>query len=387
MLIIHLSLAAIAVLALMLRPRHLASAAIVAVAAAIDLGLGSNGTVAITVVAPLIGFLTAALTLASAIAGTGLIERAAASLARLAGGSGTRLYVLVCLLCAALTAVISLDGAVVLMVPLVLALHRRYGAPLAPGLLGLVAVANTASIALPQGNPTNLVVISHLHLSTAAFTTHMIGPGLAAAALSAAIVWFVERHELDHSFRPPASRPGPLTPEQRAGAIALGTAALAAWLAPFLGVVPWWPFIGVVVVALVTMRRLREVTVPWRIAVQIAGLVIVVQALGISPPGIGHPSLWMLLAVAFGTGAVAATINNLPASVWAAGLLSAGTAAYGASIGLAIGALAAPQGSVATLIAGDLAGEAAPPALRTRRLAPLAIAATLAATLLLRLAV
>ena len=60
----------------------------------------------------------------------------------------------------------------------------------------------------------------------------------------------------------------------------------------------------------------------------------------------------------------------------------AGPAAYAASIGLAIGALATPQGSVATMIATDIAGPDAPP-LPMRRLAPLAAAAVLIATLLL----
>ena len=56
---------------------------------------------------------------------------------------------------------------------------------------------------------------------------------------------------------------------------------------------------------------------------------------------------------------VAAVVNNLPASVWA-GMLLAGGTGYAASIGLAIGSLAMRQGSVATLIATDLAGDCAP---------------------------
>jgi len=78
----------------------------------------------------------------------------------------------------------------------------------------------------------------------------------------------------------------------------------------------------------------------------------------------------------------AALANNLPVSASATALLAAGPAAYAASIGLAVGALATPQGSVATLIATDLAGPDAP-ALRLRRLAPLAAAAVLFGTLLL----
>ena len=78
--------------------------------------------------------------------------------------SSRRLFVLVCVLAALLTALVSLDGAVVLMVPVVVELHRRFGAPLRALLLGVVAVANASSLALPEGNPTNLVVIERLGL-------------------------------------------------------------------------------------------------------------------------------------------------------------------------------------------------------------------------------
>ena len=196
MLSVHLSLAAVAVAALVLGPRSRISAAVVAAAAALDIALGARVTPALAVVAPLLAFLTAALTLSALIASSGLADRAAVALARRARGNGLVLYALVCGLCALLTAIVSLDGAVVLIVPLIIALHRRYGAPVAPLLLGAVAVANAASIAVPQGNPTNLVVINHLRLSPLAFTAHMLAPGLAAAAICALAVALTDHRAL-----------------------------------------------------------------------------------------------------------------------------------------------------------------------------------------------
>jgi hypothetical protein len=87
-------------------------------------------------------------------------------------------------------------------------------------------------------------------------------------------------------------------------------------------------------------------------------------------------------AASLGIGAVAALVNNLPASVWATAHVAASPAAYAAPIGLAVGALATPQGSVATLLAGQLTGPAAP-AVDARRFAPLAAAGVLVATLVL----
>jgi Na+/H+ antiporter NhaD/arsenite permease-like protein len=60
----------------------------------------------------------------------------------------------------------------------------------------------------------------------------------------------------------------------------------------------------------------------------------------------------------------------------------AGPTGYAASIGLAIGSLATPHGSVATLIANDLAGDAAP-RFPTAHFTLVAAAAVLLATLLL----
>ena len=122
--------------------------------------------------------------------------------------------------------------------------------------------------------------------------------------------------------------------------------------------------------------------VPWRVGAQVGGLVIVIQALALPTPGTPALGLVGLLAVAAFVGAASALANNLPVSVWAASLLAAPAPAYAASIGLAVGSLATPQGSVATLIAAQLAGDDAPP-LRVRRFAPLATAALVAATLML----
>ena len=84
-----------------------------------------------------------------------------------------------------MTAVVSLDGAVVLMVPLLMALAREHRAPLTALFLGVITVANAASVAVPQGNPTNLVLMGQLGLLPSAFLAHMFVPGLAAAALCA----------------------------------------------------------------------------------------------------------------------------------------------------------------------------------------------------------
>ncbi|MGO9821773.1 MAG: SLC13 family permease [Solirubrobacteraceae bacterium] len=383
LLIVHVLLVVIAVAALGLRPKSNLSTAVVALAAVTDVALGAAPGPVVSVITPLIAFLGAALTLAGFVQRSGLAERAACVLAAQARGRSLILYVLVCALCAALTVAISLDGAVVLMVPVLLVLTRRFDAPFAPLFLGAVVVANAASIAVPQGNPTNLVIISRLGLSSTAFVEHMLAPGLAAAAICAAGVALWERRALAAPLRAATQPSSPLSRDEWHAVVSLAFAAVVASVAPLAGIAPWWPFAGAVAVALAARRERPQLIVPWRVTMQVGGLLVATSALGLTVHAPSVVSLPALLAVAAALGAAAAVANNLPVSVCATGLLTAGAPAYAASVGLAIGSLATPQGSVATLIASQLAGPCAP-RVQVRKLAPLAIAGLLAATLLLR---
>jgi Na+/H+ antiporter NhaD/arsenite permease-like protein len=382
MLIVHAILAAIAIAALALGPRSAGATLAALVAAGIDLALGAAVAPALAVVAPLTAFLGAALTLAALAERSGIADRAASVLAARARGSALALYALVCATCAALTAAVSLDGAVVLMVPLLLVLSRRFGAPFAPLFLGAVIVANAGSIAVPQGNPTNLVVMDRLGLAPQTFIAHMLVPGLAAAALGAVGIAVTQRRALRPRIATAQRDRSPLSAAERHAVLALAGAALAAWAAPLLGLAPWWPFTAAVALALIAKRARPRLVVPWRVAAQVGALVVVTGALDLSvhaPPQLALPGL---LLVASGVAAASALANNLPVSVSAAGLLASGPPAYAAVVGLAVGSVATPHGSVATLIASQLAGDDAPP-LQARLFATLAAAGVLAATALL----
>lgn len=382
MLIIHAILAGTAVAMLAAKPKSSLAALAVVLVAGLDIALGAALLPVLEAAAPLLSFLAAALTLSSLVERAGLAKRCAHCLAVAARGHALALYALVCVLCALLTAVVSLDGAVVLMVPLLLVLTREHRAPFAPFFLGVVTVANASSVAVPQGNPTNLVLMGQLGLSPAPYLAHMLVPGLGAAALCASVVALRERHTLAMRYTAPTMSRTPLSGLERQAALTLVAAALTAWLAPLLGLAPWWPFTAVVAVSLLLRRERPQPSIPWRIGAQLTGLLIATDALALHAPAQPTHALVGLLAVAIAIGAASALANNLPVSASATALLTAGPAAYAASIGLAVGALAAPQGSVATLIATDLAGPDAPP-LTLRRLAPLAAGGVLLATLLL----
>ena len=311
------------------RPRSWRAVGAVGLLAGVT-GAGRAGE-ALQAVAPTAAFLTVAVGLAVLAVRLGAARRVADALAGRAGLSSRRLFVLVCVLAAMLTALVSLDGAVVLMVPVVVELHRRFAAPLRALLLGVVAVANASSLALPEGNPTNLVVIERLGLPLGRAAATTVVPGLLAALLCATAVAWCERGTLAAPLRPTSA------------------AAPSAALAPGL--------LGVA-----------------RVVLQIAALLIVLLPLGrIDVRGAG---LGSLLGVTLAVSALAALTNNLPASSIVAAGLVPGPAAYAALAGLSVGALATPQGSVATLIAGDIAAERP----HARVFLPAALVAAVAAT-------
>lgn len=385
MLMLHVILAVVAVGSLALAPRSAAAAGLIATVAAADVALGTSVAPALRVVVPLIVFLAAALTLARLAESVGLACRVADVLAVRAKGNARALFALVCMLAAVLTATVSLDGAIVLMVPVLGALADRFGAPFAPLLVGSVVVVNASSIAVPQGNPTNLILLGRLGVTPDAFLAHMVLPGILATAAAALVVAVCERQALRAPLvRAPVTRE-PLSGAERHAAIALLGAALATFASLAAGIPPWWPFAGVAATALVTRPERRAVAVvPWRVAVQVTGLLVVSAPIAPQLGGVGVLGLPQLAALTLGLGACCAMANNLPVGAWVAGMVTSAPTGYAAAIGLGVGSLATPQGSVATMIARDLAGDREP-RLGARELAAPACAGVVVAALLLYL--
>lgn len=333
--VLYWIIAAATVLLVALRPRSWIAASLAAAIAAF--GNPSALGTACRVAGPTAALLGVSMALAALAVRLGFAPWAARRLLAGADGNARKLFVLVCAATALLTAAVTLDGAVVLMAPVLVELNRRFGAPLRPLVLGTVVVANAFSLALPEGNPTNLVVIQRLGLSLSREVQTMLLPGVLATLLCAATIAWRERRALAAPLLdPPPSAPAPTMPGP------LGVA---------------------------------------RLAVQIVALLIALLPLG--HPALGATGLPGLLAVALAVSALAALANNLPASAIVAAGLAPGPAVYVALIGLSVGSLAVPRGSVATAIAGELTGEWPHP----RVLLPAALAATFSATVVVWLIV
>ncbi len=339
------------------RPRSTGAAAALVPLAGVAIGLQGTAPAvsALAAAGPMLVFLAAALSLASLAARVGLAARAADGLAWAARGHGHRLYAGVCVLTALLTMAVSLDGAVVLVAPVLLDLRRRYRVPVAPHLLGAVAVANALSAALPQGNPTNLVLMQRLALPVAAFVEHLLPASVAAALVSALAVALLRRDPLRAAV-PESLVRAPITRGETGGVVVLALATIASIGAIPFGVSPTWPVAGVASASLVATRA--RPTIPWRAATQVCALLVVLGPLGSHVPGALGGGAEAGAGVLVGSSLLAALANNLPATAAVASLPLTAHSGLDALLGLSVGALATPHGSVATMVAADLADPA-----------------------------
>jgi arsenical pump membrane protein len=384
-----LALAALAFVAS--HPRSWVAAAGAGACAAVALVSGASAPgdtgSALAAAGPPIAFLTAVIGLALLADDSGLATRLARLLAAAGRGRTLALFGWVCAACAVLTAALSLDGAVVVMLPVIAVLVRRHGAPLRPLLLGSVGVANSFSAALPAGNPTNLVVMERLGLSPGGFVARMLLPSIGATLACVGVLWLVERRGLSGGYSRNAGS-SELSHGGRLALCALGAAAAADWFSPLVGLSPWIPVSAVALVALAATGRRPMLALPLRTGIQIASLLVVLDSLraavhvhALAGPA---PTLAGLAVVALVVSAGAALANNLPASAAVASLLSTGPASYAALLGLSAGALATPHGSIATLVSLEMAGCGRPRALAAAW-APAALAAVAAGIAVLHL--
>ncbi|SEP17946.1 SLC13 family permease [Trujillonella endophytica] len=369
-------LAAVLGAALAARPR--VPAAAVAVGGALLLcaaGLvgWSDAADAVGDVAPTIGFLVLVLVLAALADAEGLFTWAAAVTAGRGGHSPTLLLGRVAVLAAVVTAVLSLDATVVLLVPVVLATAARLGVSARPHALLTGHLANSASLLLPVSNLTNLLAFAATGLSFLHFAGLMAGPWVAAVAVEFLVLRALYRGDL--ARRPAAPAPdAPPVPRFALAVVALTVAGFG--VAAPIGISPAWP--AAAGATALAVRRLslrtgrpaelvRAADLPF--AAFVAGLTVVVLAVrrhgleallaDLLPDGDDLPAL---LAVAGAAAVLANLVNNLPATLALLPVAAAG--GPGTALAILIGVNVGPNltyaGSLANLLWRRALGPAAP---------------------------
>jgi arsenical pump membrane protein len=263
------------------------------------------------------------------------------------------------------TAILSLDATVVLLTPVVFATAAQVGARAKPHVYACTHLANTGSLLLPVSNLTNLLAFAAAGISFTRFTGLMALPWLVAVAVE----YVVFRRFFATDLTASANRP---TTTRRHGDVPLFVlVVLAATLVGFavtslVGISPAWAaFAGAAVLAgrALSQRRItpvglvRAVNVPFLAFVLALGVVVRAVVDNGLATAVGHlvpasSTLPALLGVAAVAAVLANLVNNLPAVL--ALLPIATTGGSGPVLAVLIGVNIGPNltyvGSLATLL-------------------------------------
>lgn len=312
----------------------------------------------------------------------GFFEWAALHVARLAKGSGHRLFAFCVLLGAAVSAVFANDGAALILTPIVMsmlvALRFSPGATLA-FVMAAGFIADTASLPLVVSNLVNIVSADFFGLGFAEYASVMVPVSLASVAATLLVLFVYFRKDVPHCY---ALDP---LPEPKAAIRDRATFIAGSWmlLILLLGLFALEP-LGIPVSAVATAcaavlfavaakghkistrRVLREA--PWQIVVFSLGMYLVVY--GLKNAGLtdlltrllDHLAGWGLWSATLGTGLLSALLssvmNNMPSVLIGALSIQASDThglvreamIYANVIGCDLGPKITPIGSLATLL-------------------------------------
>ncbi|HVF94683.1 MAG TPA: arsenic transporter [Sphingomonas sp.] len=312
----------------------------------------------------------------------GFFEWAALHVARWGNGNGRRLFVLIVLLGAAVSALFANDGAALILTPIVIAMLRALGYRDRATLAFVMAagfVADTASLPLIVSNLVNIVSADFFRIGFADYAAVMVPVDLASIAATLVVLLLFFRRDVPDRYDVTQLRaPGDAIRDR--ATFRAGWVVLAALLAGFFLLEPLGVPVSVVAAAgagllLIIAARghviaTRKVLAgaPWQVVIFSLGMYLVVY--GLRNAGLtdhlaalldrtASGGIW---GAAFGTGIIAALLssvmNNMPTVLVGALSIDATHATgavkeamiYANVIGCDLGPKITPIGSLATLL-------------------------------------
>lgn len=315
-------------------------------------------------------FLIGMMVLAGLARQEGVFDWIADIAARRSGGSPSRLFVLIYLAGAVITALLSNDATAVVLTPAVLAVVRKAKLPAKPFVLACALIANAASFVLPISNPANLVIFAKRMPPLATWLGSFFLPSLASILITFVVLWLLSQADLSGQIEDLGPRSN-LSSQGRIALVGLLFSCVALVTASLLGADLGAPtcIASAVAVFLVAWRDpavIRKVlrSVSWSIVPLVAGLFVIVEALessGLLRFGqralqalTAWPRILADLAAAFGVGLLSNGMNNLPVGLMSAKALhtahQAGSMANAVLIGVDLGPNLSVTGSLATIL-------------------------------------
>jgi arsenical pump membrane protein len=364
-LVLGLILIAGCLAAAVIRPFGLGEAVVALPCVAVALIAGvtswSSASQSVRSLLPTVAFLAAILTFGQLCASLGVFSYLGSIAAHLSNGAPKRLLVLVVVLAATVTAVLTLDATVVLVTPVVLATTARLALPNRPHSYACAHLANSGSLLLPVSNLTNLLAFSASGLSFGRFAALMSAPWLVACALD----WASLRIAFREDLAGPVARHAPIQQAPRYPLIVLALTVTGFVVTTAVGIAPAWAALGGCIALAIPELRRGKVTPIGLLSAASPGFCVFVLALGVLVAGVltngaedwlSHliPSgtgLVQLLALALLAAILANLLNNLPTTLALLPLVTgAPLAVMAVLVGVNLGPNATYPGSLATLL-------------------------------------
>lgn len=308
--------------------------------------------------APVLGFVVAITIVAELARDAAVFDVVAQRLARWGRGRVILLWLSVVVLAVVSTVFLSLDTTAVIVTPVVVVLAQRVGIPPLPFALVTVWLANTASLALPVSNLTNLLAAPSIGDDPLAFLALSWAPTLVGVLVPVVILTLRHRRTLFGDYRTPTGG----DPSDRV--LFWAASGILLLLMPLLALTHdvWIPatIAALALVVFFGIRRphvLRLSLVPWQAIGLAAALFVVVETahanglldfLSVLATSGSSPAELLRLSAA---GALAANgVNNLPAYLILEPAAGDPVALMALLIGVNLGPLITPWASLATLL-------------------------------------
>jgi len=314
---------------------------------------------------------------------TGFFEYCARLASRYANNSAKRLFFSIYITVSVLTIFTSNDIIILTFTPFVYYLAKNAKLNPLPYLIAEFFAANTWSMFLYIGNPTNIIVASAFRMRFEQYTPLMILPTIAAGLVNVLILYWLFRKDISGKLRSDGGRPSKAITDRSGaiiGLIVMVLCIIALSLAPSIGIEMWviagifslLLFIIILVKDQIGFRsgarsklKITILRMPWSIVPFVLSLFIMVGALSVHGISSLAGNLFerlsggniMLLVIIYGLGSAFAAnlLNNIPMTVAFVSIMSnsgANITAAGLAtvIGSNLGANITPLGALAGIL-------------------------------------
>ncbi|MGN1103352.1 MAG: SLC13 family permease [Candidatus Coproplasma sp.] len=303
----------------------------------------------------------------------GFFEFLACKVLKAAGSSKIKLFILLYVTVSVLTVFTSNDIVILTFTPFILYFCRNAKIKATPFLIAEFAAANTWSMMLMIGNPTNVYIASSAGITFTKYVSVMAVPTIFAGLATFAVLLLMFRKSLGESIEKPAEQ---LTVEIKdkplciLGISVLAVCTISLVISEYIHIEMWLEcaacavFLIIATLLVCAIRRRKPVAlgkslarVPYSLIPFVLGMFIVVLALNnCGATAFIADVLDYSPLVEYGIGSFLASnmVNNIPMSVLFSSVIQAGDASnaaiYASIVGSNLGALLTPVGALAGIM-------------------------------------